>query len=697
MIDNKTQRLQLPLPDVDNYLEDDVARLQQSLHILDNAATVGSDGKIPIEQLPAVAITDTFPVDSEAEMLALVAEPGDVAIRVDVSKSFILMAEPASVLGNWKELVNDAVIRLTPLIRESLRRSYAEAGYNLVDGSFGVGGTIATATDVLLYDATGAAYSWHGDIPYTVPDKSSPASTGGVSPGAWQDKSDATLSEKLAPQNKYQSANIIAGAVTINANTARYWGVLLDQNITSLSLLGVESHQADVIDVIFSQPPTGSKSVSIPASVKLSHGTIELASTGPGDITLVRFTSVNSGTTWLASVIGVFDGPVPFTLPVIQDNNATFNDEATNAGLWTPTGGTAAIIGDSIRFTKTAASGTGFSAVRTLTMPPSGKDWIFYGRVRASVGNGYAFWMENAVVDKLYGFWLNATNLGIPAPGQVSCTAWNGSTRTGATLATGVNTESTHIEFAMQFDSKWQTLSCFFKEADGLWQLKGRVACSDITPVRLSVRSLSDEAAGTWAEFDFLTVARPNIIVIGDSHAEGKTLYSPNPALGLSNYDSTWQRYAKIYQSLRNNLIVNKAVGGETSTATLARISDATGQGARVVFLHASSNDSINSVSHSARTTNISSMVSAIKASAAEAVLLNALYATSDSPYNPAHRDYCKGWWNANATGVGAFTTIDIMAPISDSNGFVSSELTQSDAVHLTPAGYKRVGEYLSR
>lgn len=44
-------------------------------------------------------------------------------------------------------------------VRESLRRSYAEAGYNLVDGSFEVGGTLANANDVLLQERTGKAFS----------------------------------------------------------------------------------------------------------------------------------------------------------------------------------------------------------------------------------------------------------------------------------------------------------------------------------------------------------------------------------------------------------------------------------------------------------------------------------------------------------------------------------------------------------
>lgn len=45
------------------------------------------------------------------------------------------------------------------LTREALRRSYAEAGYNLVDGSFEAGGTLVNANDVLLQERTGKAFS----------------------------------------------------------------------------------------------------------------------------------------------------------------------------------------------------------------------------------------------------------------------------------------------------------------------------------------------------------------------------------------------------------------------------------------------------------------------------------------------------------------------------------------------------------
>lgn len=58
MIDNKTPRLNMPLPNIDNYLEDDVVRLSDSLSILDRkVATVGEDGKVPAEQIPDLSMS----------------------------------------------------------------------------------------------------------------------------------------------------------------------------------------------------------------------------------------------------------------------------------------------------------------------------------------------------------------------------------------------------------------------------------------------------------------------------------------------------------------------------------------------------------------------------------------------------------------------------------------------------------------
>lgn len=75
---------------------------------INGVAELDSTGKVPSTQLPAIAITETFVVNSQAAMLALAAQVGDVAVRTDLSKSFILTAEPASTLANWQELLTPA-------------------------------------------------------------------------------------------------------------------------------------------------------------------------------------------------------------------------------------------------------------------------------------------------------------------------------------------------------------------------------------------------------------------------------------------------------------------------------------------------------------------------------------------------------------------------------------------------------------
>lgn len=70
-----------------------------------NIPILDSNGKLASSTIPSVAITDTFIVASQAAMLALsTADIGDIAIRTDESKTYILQAAPASTLANWKLL-----------------------------------------------------------------------------------------------------------------------------------------------------------------------------------------------------------------------------------------------------------------------------------------------------------------------------------------------------------------------------------------------------------------------------------------------------------------------------------------------------------------------------------------------------------------------------------------------------------------
>ena len=70
-------------------------------------ATLGADGKLSANQLPALAINDTHVVHSKEEIVALVAERGDVAVLVhdeNVSDAYILTVDEPNVLDNWIKL-----------------------------------------------------------------------------------------------------------------------------------------------------------------------------------------------------------------------------------------------------------------------------------------------------------------------------------------------------------------------------------------------------------------------------------------------------------------------------------------------------------------------------------------------------------------------------------------------------------------
>ena len=65
-----------------------------------NIPVLDNSGKLAESVIPAVAITDTYVVDTETAMLALNAQKGDIAIRSDLNKSFVLQSTPASTLAN---------------------------------------------------------------------------------------------------------------------------------------------------------------------------------------------------------------------------------------------------------------------------------------------------------------------------------------------------------------------------------------------------------------------------------------------------------------------------------------------------------------------------------------------------------------------------------------------------------------------
>lgn len=118
MIDDKSTRLNLPLPHPSNRLDEDVSRLRSALSAIDTAiqpvseknqpsgyAGLDSSGKLSESALPELAVVDYLGVAADqAAMLALVGQKGDWCTRSDDGKVYVLTGAPASLLASWTAL-----------------------------------------------------------------------------------------------------------------------------------------------------------------------------------------------------------------------------------------------------------------------------------------------------------------------------------------------------------------------------------------------------------------------------------------------------------------------------------------------------------------------------------------------------------------------------------------------------------------
>lgn len=448
--------------------------------------------------------------------------------------------------------------------------------------------------------------------------------------------------------------------------------------------------------VLQKQDATGSRTPTWPTNVRWPGGVAPTVTAAPGRGDVYAFEA--DGTYWLGSVEGqnykLF--PDSATLP---DDNAVFSDEGDTTSGWTAFNATLSVSGSWLRQTK-AAGGSNSSMTKTIsTFTPTNRDWILYGSVRAASSSCIGvIWMLNGSSE--VSLWLGTAAANTTSsPGSVSMCGTVGGIRNVALVASDLSYSTLPVEFALHYDSKFSQLECWFREADGRWKFKARVACDWFSSTSVSVLTTTASAAGAWIEIDYLSHCKPNVVAIGDSICEGKTLFSPNHTLGLTNDESSWQRHALLFPARRNNLVVNKGVGGQTSTQILARIADATDQGPRLVILHASSNDEVGGVSQATRTSNIQSSLNAITAAGQQAVLLNAMYGTSggsDNTPTPDLRDYMTTWWATYAASLsGSYIPINIMSPLIDGSGFMQIALTQPDGIHPTPAGYEAVGNFI--
>ena len=183
-------------------------------------ASLDGSGLIPTNQLPALAITETSVVASQAAMLALTAQVGDIAVRTDVNKSFILTAEPATTLGNWQELLTptDSVLSVDGLTGAVvLSGTYLNATTGTLLGNLAAGGFTITGlgTPTSSNDAATKTY-----VDAVAGSATAAAASAAAAEAAYDSFDDRYLGSKSTPPTLDNDGNaLITGAIYWNSVT----------------------------------------------------------------------------------------------------------------------------------------------------------------------------------------------------------------------------------------------------------------------------------------------------------------------------------------------------------------------------------------------------------------------------------------------------------------------------------------------
>ena len=248
-------------------------------------ATLDAGGLVPTSQLPPLAVTEVFTVNSQAAMLALPAQQGDFAIRTDIDRTFILAASPASTLANWIELTVGPTGTVTSVA---------------VTGNQGIGVTGSPITSSGTVDLT------LGDItPTSV--ASSGTVTGSNLSGTNTGDQTITLTGDVTGSGTGSFGTTLA-TVNTSPQTDAFRKVTVNGKGLVTATSAVTS--TDITTALGYTPGTGSGSVT---SIDVSGGTTGLSfSGGPvttsGTITLGGTLGVGSGGTGATSLTGYLVG-----------------------------------------------------------------------------------------------------------------------------------------------------------------------------------------------------------------------------------------------------------------------------------------------------------------------------------------------------------------------------------------------------
>jgi len=134
-------------------------------------------GTLSSAQLPPLAINKTDVVASEAAMLALVSERGDMAIRTDNGKTYVLSTDSPTTLADWKEITASGAVTSVAGKTGTVTLAKADVGLSNVDNTSDANKPVSTAQQTALNAkentiASGTtAQVWRGDKTWVTADK----------------------------------------------------------------------------------------------------------------------------------------------------------------------------------------------------------------------------------------------------------------------------------------------------------------------------------------------------------------------------------------------------------------------------------------------------------------------------------------------------------------------------------------------
>ena len=218
-----------------------------------NVPVLNSNGKLDTTILPSLAITDTFTAANESAMLALSAEKGDVCIRTDESKTYILQSEPASTLSNWIELATP-----TDLV-QSVNGKTGTVVLNSADvGAVQANSAITGATKCkITYDSKGLVTAGADLSASDIPDISATYE-------AISNKSD---SYSASSSTTYASTKALVDGLTTKAEVSNYTATITTtwtegaNSVYSqtISVQGIRSTDTPIIDVVLDSDPVAAQ------------------------------------------------------------------------------------------------------------------------------------------------------------------------------------------------------------------------------------------------------------------------------------------------------------------------------------------------------------------------------------------------------------------------------------------------------